>query len=279
MFRGTEKRRQPLLPGIVLTFSLSGLVALGFASRHAALFTEANNQASRELDGREKERAEHGAANKALAPLPPQSGGQIELVRILVAGGGGNSAGGTFGLNGSIGESASGAQMAGGQFSLTSGFWQREFDAAPLPTPTPTPTSTPTPTPTPTPAPTPVPGAPIIFIEEGTLNQAVALDSVTHGRGPFSITTNVNFSADHHTRVILFTSPLGLTQPDPSRLSVQAAGFPLLVENVGPVTGVNGLNGSYVIVRLPDGLPAGDLMLIVTLNGLSSNAAILSISP
>lgn len=107
----------------------------------------------------------------------------------------------------------------------------------------------------------------------------MALDSVTHVRGPFSITTNVNFSADQHTRVILFTSPLGLTQPDPSRLSVQAAGIQLLVESVGPLSGVTGLNGSYIIVRLPDGLPAGELPLFVTLNGLTSNGAILSISP
>jgi hypothetical protein len=81
---------------------------------------------------------------------------------------------------------------------------------------------------------------PTIFVEEGTLNQAVALDSVTHVRGPFQILTEHNFSADHHTRVILFTSDLGLSQPDPSKLTVTAGGFFLTVENVGPVTGVPG---------------------------------------
>ena len=275
MLGTVEKRRQSLFLGLVLTFCLSGLGALGVASRHAALFTDPNHSVPSELKWRENERAAQRSASKALSRLPPQAGGQVSLERNLVAGGGGKSAGGTFGLQGSIGQSASGPQMNAGRFSLTSGFWQPDFEAVPTPTPTPTPT----PPPLPTPTPTPIPGAPIIFVEEGSLNRAVALDSVTHRRGPFSITSNSNFSADRHTRVILFTSPLGLIQPDPLLLSVQAAGLPLLVENVGPVSGMNGLSGSYIVVRLPDGLPAGDLALFVTLNGLTSNPAILSIAP
>jgi len=99
-------------------------------------------------------------------------------------------------------------------------------------------------------------------------------------RGPFQILTEHNFSADHHTRVILFTSDLGLSQPDPSKLTVTAGGFFLTVENVGPVTGVPGLIASYIIVRLPDGLPPGDLPLIVTLNDTAStNSPTLGISP
>jgi uncharacterized protein (TIGR03437 family) len=79
--------------------------------------------------------------------------------------------------------------------------------------------------------------------------------------------------------VILFTSSLGLTQPDPSVLSVKAAGIDLTVENIGPVSGVGGFAASYIIVRLPDGLPPGDLPLVVTFHGAMSNTAILSISP
>jgi len=77
--------------------------------------------------------------------------------------------------------------------------------------------------------------------------------------------------------VILFN--LGLTQPDPSLFTFQASGFNLTVENVGVLTGVNGLDGSYVIVRLPDGLPPGDLLLTATLRGVMSNITTLSISP
>jgi predicted outer membrane repeat protein len=128
--------------------------------------------------------------------------------------------------------------------------------------------STPTPTPT------------VIFVEAGTVNRAVALDSVTHMKGPFPILTDHNFSTDRHTRVIIFTSNLGVTQPDPSILTVQAAGIALTVEYVATFTGVPGLDASFVIVRLPDGLPAGDLPLTVTLHGVnSSNAPTISISP
>lgn len=131
-----------------------------------------------------------------------------------------------------------------------------------------------------TPTPTPTPQGPTIFLEEGSVNQAMALDSVTLLRGPFRILTEFNFSGDHHTRVILFTSDLGLSQPDPSKLTVSAGGSSLLVENVGTVTGVTGLVASYIIVRLPDGLSTGDLPLIVTLNGAaSSNSPTLTISP
>ena len=126
----------------------------------------------------------------------------------------------------------------------------------------------------------PPPAAPTIFVEEGNVNRAVALDSVTLLRGPFSVLTNFNLSGDRHTRVILFTSALGLTQPDPLKLTVRAGTTSLLVENVGTVTGVSGLVGSYIIVRLPDGLPSVDLPLVVTLNGVaSSNSPTLSIAP
>jgi hypothetical protein len=111
-------------------------------------------------------------------------------------------------------------------------------------------------------------------------NQAIALDSVTFVRGPFRVITFLNFSADQHTRVILFTSSLGLFQPDPSVLTVQAAGTTLPVENVGQVLGVSGLEASYVVVRLPDGLSQGDLPLTITLRGkTSTNSSTISIVP
>jgi hypothetical protein len=121
---------------------------------------------------------------------------------------------------------------------------------------------------------------PTIFTEEGMISKAVALDSVTRLRGPFSILNTHNFSVDQHTRVILFTSNLGLSQPDSAILSVRANGILLTVENVGTVTGVQGLGASYIIVRLPDGLPSGNLPLTVTLRGVaSSNTPTLEISP
>jgi hypothetical protein len=123
-----------------------------------------------------------------------------------------------------------------------------------------------------------LPAAPVIFAEEGT-NNAAALDSVTFVRGPFSILNSHNFSGDGHTRIIILTSDLRLSQqqnPAPSVVSVQAGGVTLSVENVGPLTGIS---ASYVVVKLPDGLPAGNLSLTLTVRGLTSAATNLSISP
>jgi uncharacterized protein (TIGR03437 family) len=117
-----------------------------------------------------------------------------------------------------------------------------------------------------------------IYVETGT-NNAAAVDSVTFVRGPFRLFDPYNFSGDQRTRLILFTSDLGLTQPNPALLTVQAGGLPLTVESVGPISGVAGLTGSYVVVRLPDGLPTGNLQLTLTLGGVTSNTTILSIVP
>jgi len=120
--------------------------------------------------------------------------------------------------------------------------------------------------------------APTILLEEGTIRAAVE-DSVTHVRGGFSVLDSHNFSADGHTRVIFFTTDLGLNPGDDlSVLSVQANGIPLAVESAGPFNSLAGT--SYVVVRLPDGLPNGDLALTVTLRGVNStNAPTITIVP
>ena len=241
--------------------------------------------ASRSSIRKEPVKQVHSASITCREPTKPlttvlvNSQAGIAFDRSVIAGGGGTSsgmtgAGVTITVDGTVGQSATGttSNSSDGQFTVTGGFWQAEA--------TPTPTPTPIPTPTPTPTPTPNPAAPVVFIEEGTVNRALALNSVTQVRGPFSVLTDHNFSADHHTRVILFTTNLGMNQPDSSILTVQAAGFPLLVENVGTVLGVTGLNASYIIVRLPDGLPPGDLPLLIILRGVSSsNSPTISISP
>jgi matrixin len=115
---------------------------------------------------------------------------------------------------------------------------------------------------------------PAILMEQNSSN-AAAFDSVTFVRGPFSILTPNNFSADGHRRIIFFTSNLKLAQqqnPDASVISVQASGVPLMVENVGPLTGVAGLNASFIVVRLPDQLTPGTKDLTVTLRGTTSTA-------
>ena len=125
------------------------------------------------------------------------------------------------------------------------------------------------------------PTAPVIYTEEGTGN-AAALTAVSLLRGPFQMVDPYNFSVDGRTRVTLFTSNLGLISPPVppvSTLSVQANGVNLPVENVGPILGAGVPSGSYIIVRLPDGLPKGNLSLTVTLRGMTSPSTILPIAP
>jgi len=120
----------------------------------------------------------------------------------------------------------------------------------------------------------------LVFVEQGTTNRAIALDSVTWLRSPFPILNNFNFSADRHTRVMLFISGPQLTQLDSLIVTVQASGITLPVENVGTVTGITGLNASYIVVRLPDGLPPGQLPLTIVVGGVvNTNSITLGISP
>jgi hypothetical protein len=135
------------------------------------------------------------------------------------------------------------------------------------------------------------PDAPIVFTEEGNGSFAVAVDSVTFVRGPFRLTNEWNLTpSDRATRVILVTSPLAMTQADLATgiLSIHFAGYgaiPLAnIENVGPITGVVGLNASFIIVRLPADLPnpmpgPNNLTLTVKMGSATSNATILSITP
>jgi len=122
---------------------------------------------------------------------------------------------------------------------------------------------------------------PVIYAEEGT-NNAAALDSVAFLRGPFRLFNPNNFTTDQRTRIILFTSELGLTQSDltnPATLVVQVPGANFTVENVGTLSGVPGLGGSYIVARLPDNLPTGALQLTIMLRGVPSDARILHIVP
>jgi hypothetical protein len=121
---------------------------------------------------------------------------------------------------------------------------------------------------------------PVIFVDEDNPNLAAALDAVTLVRGPFHILSDVNFSSDHHTRVIFYTTGLGGEQSELDLITVQLASIPLTVENVGTVAGVQGLNASFVVVRLPDGLPPGDLPLVLTVRGTpSANSPAIAIAP
>jgi len=121
---------------------------------------------------------------------------------------------------------------------------------------------------------------PVIYAEDGT-NNAAAVYSVSFVRGPFNKTNPNNLTDDQRTRIILFTSNLGLVQADlgdPTVLVVELAGVSLPVENVGPLL-IPGLSTSYIVVRVPDNVPTGPQELKVKLRGAASAPRILNISP
>jgi CSLREA domain-containing protein len=119
-----------------------------------------------------------------------------------------------------------------------------------------------------------IPSTPLYLVTDAT-NHVVAVDSVTFVRDPFSLSGNHNFSSDQRTRVTIFTSNLGLSQPS-AELLVTAGGIPLTVEGVGTLAGAP--DTSYVIVKL-DTVLTGNVQLSVTFRGVTSNAGVLSITP
>jgi hypothetical protein len=71
---------------------------------------------------------------------------------------------------------------------------------------------------------------------------------------------------------------LGLNNSEVSAVNVQAAGLSLAVENVGPLT-APGFSATYIVARLPEGIPAGNWPLTVTVRGVaSSNSPLIAIA-
>ncbi|HEX2269550.1 MAG TPA: PQQ-dependent sugar dehydrogenase [Pyrinomonadaceae bacterium] len=120
-------------------------------------------------------------------------------------------------------------------------------------------------------------GPPVIATEQNT-DIAIALDSPTELRDPFSLVNPFNFSADDRTRVSLFVENLNLL-PGEDRSAVTARAevsgqnpFPLEVEFVGKVPGLEQF--TQVIVKLDAGLPPNQPVFVsVTLRGQTSNKA------
>lgn len=123
---------------------------------------------------------------------------------------------------------------------------------------------------------------PVLLTEENT-ELAVAFDSVTQTRGPFTLANPFNFSPDGRTRVALFVWNLELLPgEDISDVKVQAVDeqgmtYTLTVESVAAVPGFNWL--AQVIVKLPEEVAApGDLRVGVSLRGATSNQGLIKIA-
>jgi len=115
-----------------------------------------------------------------------------------------------------------------------------------------------------------------MLISEAGSDSAVAFESPTFVRDPFSLTNLFNFSADHRTRLMFFGMNMALLPGENSsavtaRAEDAAANvFPLTVEFVGPLPGVDGV--TQIVVRLPDNTPTGQTLSIsATLRGKTTN--------
>ena len=125
--------------------------------------------------------------------------------------------------------------------------------------------------------------APVLFTDEGA-NRALALDSVTFRRDPFSVRNSLNFSADHTTRLMLLSANLDLQPGDgPAIVTAQADDgkghtYPLAVEYIGRLPSFDWI--TVVIAKLPDELiGAGQALISVTAHSQTSNQVSVSISP
>ena len=127
--------------------------------------------------------------------------------------------------------------------------------------------------------------APLIapkLLTEGNTEQATALESITHLRGPFSLISPHNFSLDQYTRVILFVINVELMPNEgPSTITAQAEDsqhrvYPLTVEFVGKVQNIDWL--TQLIVKLPNEvIDARELRVSINWHGLTSNKALIPI--
>lgn len=115
-----------------------------------------------------------------------------------------------------------------------------------------------------------------ILISHTDSTRAISFDSVTRQREPFSTTTQIKFSMDNATRIMLFAMNLNL-EPGETATAVTADAedanhnvYALTVENVGKVPDQPW--ATSIVVRLPNELPeTGDVLVRVKYRGVASN--------
>ncbi|MGI9064809.1 MAG: hypothetical protein ACR2HX_00155 [Pyrinomonadaceae bacterium] len=126
------------------------------------------------------------------------------------------------------------------------------------------------------------PPAPRLLTEDLS-DRAIALDSVTMVRDPFALLRGNILSQDGRKRLMLFAANVDLLPGEVSSVTAQAEDsqhrmYSLTVEFVGKVPQYDWL--TQVVVLLPDELAnANDVWVSVSVRGVVSNKAIISIKP
>ena len=118
-----------------------------------------------------------------------------------------------------------------------------------------------------------------VLISHADSTRAIAFDSVTRQREPFTTTTPIRFGSDPATRVMLFAMNLQL-QPGETPAAVTADAedanhnvYQLTVEHVATLADYPWV--SSVIIRLPQNLPAtGDVLVRLTYRAASNRVRV-----
>ncbi|HEU4769285.1 MAG TPA: heme-binding protein [Pyrinomonadaceae bacterium] len=115
-----------------------------------------------------------------------------------------------------------------------------------------------------------------ILISHTDSTRAIAYDSVTRQREPFTTTTEIKFGPDHATRIMLFAMNLTLQSGETATAVTAEAEdaahnvYPLTVESVRLVP--NQPWATSVVMRLPPDLPqTGDVLVRIAYRGIASN--------
>ena len=115
-----------------------------------------------------------------------------------------------------------------------------------------------------------------VLISQTTSTRAIAFESVTRQREPFSTVQQVGFSADTRTRIMIFAMNFELQPGDlPSAVTAEAEDasqrtYSLTVEHVGTLPGQSWAKS--IVVRLDEQMgDIGDVLVRITYRGVSSN--------
>jgi aldose sugar dehydrogenase len=118
---------------------------------------------------------------------------------------------------------------------------------------------------------------PLILTDEITA-RAVALDSVTMLREPFSLVNIFNFSPDHRTRIMFFATGIDLLPGESINVQLEDSDHHLYLLVVEDIRKLPNFNFSQITVKLPDSISLeGDFQLSLTFHGVTSNKTLTSI--
>ena len=112
-----------------------------------------------------------------------------------------------------------------------------------------------------------------ILISHPDSTRAIAFESVTRQREPFTTTVQVRFGSDSATRIMLFAMNVQLQPGDTVTADAEDAShtiYPLTVEHAGSVPDQPW--ATSLVVRLAENMPqAGDVLVRIKYHGLESN--------